>query len=160
MMANILIVSIGTLKEEYLKDAVAEYKKRLGQYARVDEINLSEVQIKNEDSQAEIKRALDTEGERILSAIPKDHYKIAMCIEGVQYDSPELARRLETALDKSGKVALIIGSSHGLSDKVKAACDMKLSVSKLTFPHQLMRAMLFEVLYRSFTIIAGKKYHK
>lgn len=159
-MANIMIVSVGTLKEEYLKDAVAEYKKRLSQYAKVEEVNIKEEAIRNEESTAEITRALQAEGERILSAIPKDYYKITMCIEGKEFDSTALAARLEAALDAKGKIALIIGSSHGLSETVKTAADLKLSVSRLTFPHQLMRAMLFEILYRSFTIISGKKYHK
>ena len=159
-MASVMIVSVGTLKEDYLKDAAKEYAKRLSQYARVEEINLKEAEIKNEGDEGQISRALDAEGERILAAIPKDYYKIAMCIEGVQYDSVELAKKIEAAKDSGGKIALIIGSSHGLSKSVKAAADLRLSVSKLTFPHQLMRVMLFEILYRSFTIIAGKKYHK
>ena len=97
---------------------------------------------------------------KILAAVPKGAYKIAMCSEGVQFDSVSLAGKISEAIDTSGKIALIIGSSHGLSDKVKENCKLKLSISKLTFPHQLMRAMLFEILYRSFTIIAGKRYHK
>lgn len=159
-MAEITVISVGTLKEEYLKDAVSEYKKRLSQYAKVSEINIKEEAVKNEDSKAEIKAALDAEGEKILAAVPKGAYKIAMCIEGVQFDSVSLAGKISEAIDTSGKIALIIGSSHGLSDKIKENCKLKLSISKLTFPHQLMRAMLFEILYRSFTIIAGKRYHK
>ena len=159
-MANITVITVGTLKEDYLKDAVAEYKKRLSQYARVDEINLKEEKIHNEDDASEIKRALDAEGDRILAAIPKGAGSIALCVEGKQYDSPALASLIGKMMDESGKAALIIGSSHGLSDKVKNACDVRLSFSKLTFPHQLMRVVLFEALYRSFTILAGKKYHK
>ena len=159
-MASVMIVSVGTLKEDYLKDAAREYAKRLSQYARVEEVNLKEAEIKNENDEAQINRALETEGERILSAITKDYYKIAMCIEGVQFNSVELARKIEAAKDAGGKIALIIGSSHGLSKSVKGAADLRLSVSKLTFPHQLMRVMLLEILYRSFTIIAGKRYHK
>ena len=159
-MATIRFISVGTLKEDYLRDAVAEYKKRLSQYAKVIEINIKEQPIKNEDSPSEIKTALDAEGEKILAAAPKDSYKIAMCVEGVQFDSPTLASKISEAVDATGKITLIIGSSHGLSEKVKASCKLKLSISKLTFPHQLMRAVLFEILYRSFTIIAGKKYHK
>ncbi len=159
-MVLVSIISIGSIKEQYLKDAISEYKKRLLQYARVEEINIKEVAIKNEDDASEIKRALDAEGEKILSAIPKDSYKIAMCVEGKEYDSPALASLISRTADKSGKIALIIGSSHGLSEAVKRECDTRLSISKLTFPHQLMRAVLMEVLYRSFTIIAGKRYHK
>ena len=159
-MANITIITVGTLKENYLKDAVSEYKKRLSQYARVDEINIKEERISNEDDASEIRRALDAEADRIISAIPKGSGKIALCVEGKQYDSPALAKLIGRMADESGKIALIIGSSHGLSEKVKKECDVRLSISALTFPHQLMRVVLFEALYRSFTILAGKKYHK
>ena len=159
-MTHLTIVSVGTLKEDYLKDAVAEYKKRLSQYARVEEINIKEESIKNEDSPAEIARALDTEADKIIAAMPKDSYKIALCVEGRQYDSPALAEIISDATDATGKISLVIGSSHGLSERVKSECKLRLSVSKMTFPHQLMRVILFEALYRSFTIIAGKKYHK
>ena len=159
-MIQLTIISIGTLKEDYLKDAVAEYKKRLSQYARVEEINLKEERIQNEEDQAEIRRALDAEGDKILSAIPKDSFKIAMCVEGKEYDSPALAALIGRAADEKGRIALVIGSSHGLAERVKTECDARLSLSKLTFPHQLMRVILAEALYRSFTILAGKKYHK
>ncbi len=159
-MIQVNIVSVGNLKENYLKDAVAEYKKRLSQYAKVDEINIKEEPVYNEDSESEIKKALEAEGEKILASISKDFYKIALCIEGKQFDSPALARLIEEASNTSGKIALIIGSSHGLCEKVKASCSTRLSISKMTFPHQLMRVIIMEALYRSFTIIAGKKYHK
>ena len=157
---TVTIISVGTLKEDYLVRAIDEYKKRLIAYARVDEVVLKEERIQNEDDASEVARALEREGEAILRAIPKDAYKIAMCVEGIQFDSVALAKRLEEGAASSGKIALVIGSSHGLSPKVKSACDLKLSISKLTFPHQLMRAMLFEILYRSFTIMKGKRYHK
>ena len=159
-MANLTIITVGTLKEGYLKEAVAEYKKRLSQYARVDEIELKEEKIQDEDNPTEIQRALDAEAEKILAAIPKGAGKIALCVEGKQYDSPTLARLIGKMADESGKIALIIGSSHGLSEQVKRECDVRLSFSALTFPHQLMKVILFEALYRSFTILAGKKYHK
>lgn len=159
-MANITLITVGTLKENYLKDAVAEYKKRLSQYARVEEINIKEERIANEYDASEIRRALDAEADRIISAIPKGSGKIALCVEGKQYDSPALAKLIGKMTDESGKITLIIGSSHGLADKVKKECDVRLSVSALTFPHQLMRVVLYEALYRSFTILAGKKYHK
>lgn len=157
---NVTVISVGTLKEKYLLDAIAEYKKRLGAYARVDEIQLKEETIRNEDDKSEIAAALEYEGEKILRAIPKDAYKIALCVEGVQYDSPHLAEVIRDGTATSGKLALVIGSSHGLSESVKRTCDLRLSVSKLTFPHQLMRVLLMEILYRSFTILAGKRYHK
>ena len=159
-MATLTIITVGTLKEAYLKDAVAEYKKRLSQYAKVDEINIKEEKIANESDKGEIRRALDSEGERILAAIPKGAAVVALCVEGKQYDSPGLASLIGKMNDECGKIALIIGSSHGLSDTVKGAAGVKLSFSPLTFPHQLMRVILYEALYRSFTILAGKAYHK
>ena len=159
-MIHLTLISVGTLKEDYLKDAVSEYKKRLSQFARVDEVNIKEAAIKNEDSATEVARALDAEADKIISAMPEDSYKIALCGEGKQFDSPALAEIIRTASDKSGKISLVIGSSHGLSEKVKSTCALRLSISKMTFPHQLMRVILMEALYRSFTIIAGKKYHK
>ncbi len=159
-MAALTIITVGTLKEDYLKEAVYEYKKRLSQYAKVEEINIKEEKIADEDNNTEIKSALDREADKILSAIPKGAAKIALCVEGKEYDSPALASLIGKYSDECGKIALIIGSSHGLSDKVKSECNIKLSFSKMTFPHQLMRVILYEALYRSFTILAGKKYHK
>lgn len=159
-MAQITVITVGTLKEDYLKEAVGEYKKRLSQYARVEEINIKEERISNEDDNTEIRAALDAEADKILSAIPKGAAKIALCVEGKQYDSPALASLIGKYNDECGKIALIIGSSHGLSEKVKRECAVRLSFSQLTFPHQLMRVILYEALYRSFTILAGKRYHK
>ena len=159
-MAQITIISVGTLKEEYLRDAVCEYKKRLSQYAKVEEISIKEESIKNEDDRTEITRALDAEGQKIIAQTPKDSYKIAMCVEGREYDSVELSKIIGDAIDQKGKISLIIGSSHGLSNEVKTSCDARISISKLTFPPQLMRVVLLEALYRSFTILKGKKYHK
>lgn len=159
-MANLTFITVGSLKEGYLREAVAEYKKRLSQYAKAEEIELKEERIANEDNRAEIEAALSKEADKILAAIPKDAYKIALCVEGKQYSSEELARLIGDGCDRSGKIAFIIGSSYGLSEKVKRECDLKLSFSKLTFPHQLMKVVLFEATYRSFTILAGKRYHK
>ena len=154
------IITVGTIKEDYLREGIEEYKKRLSAYARVNITELKEERVANEDDPSQITRALESEKEKILAKIPADAYTIALCVEGVQYDSPSLASLLEKGSAKSGKIALIIGSSHGLSEGVKRACDLRLSISKLTFPHQLMRLSLMEILYRCFTIIAGKKYHK
>lgn len=159
-MPHITLITVGTVKEKYLKDCITEYKKRLSAYSKIDEIEIKEERIINEDSQAEILRALEIEGEKILSSIPKDALVITLCVEGKQYSSEELAALIKSGCDASGKICFIIGSSHGLCDKVKRASAVRLSVSKLTFPHQLMRAVLCEALYRSFTIITGKRYHK
>ena len=159
-MATITVISVGSLKEGYLREAVAEYKKRLSQYAKVEEIELKEEKISNEDDHSEVERALLREGEKILSSIPKGSVTVALCVEGKQRSSEELAELLQDAIDTSGRLTLVIGSSHGLAKKVKDACDHRLSFSKLTFPHQLMKVVLMEAMYRSFTIIHGKRYHK
>lgn len=159
-MAQLTVITVGSLKEGYLREAVAEYKKRLSQYARVDEIELKEERINNEDNRAEIEGALSREADKILSALPKDALKIALCVEGKQHTSEELARIIGDGCDRGGKIALVIGSSYGLSEKVKKECDVRLSFSKLTFPHQLMKVILLEAMYRSFTILHGKRYHK
>lgn len=159
-MATVTFITVGSLKERYLGEAAEEYKKRLSQYAKVEQIEIKEERISNEDDRTEVQRALDKEAEKILSAIPKGAYPIALCVEGKQFSSKELAGMVSAAVDECGRLALIIGSSHGLSEKVKAACKLRLSFSKSTFPHQLMRVILYEAVYRSFTIIAGKKYHK
>ena len=159
-MMQVTLISVGTVKESYLQQALQEYRKRLSAFCRLQEIELREARIADEDDPEQVRRALEVEGEQILSRIPAGNYRIALCVEGTQYDSPALAALLERGAGHSGKLTLIIGSSHGLSDTVKAACDCRLSVSKMTFPHQLMRVILLEGLYRSFTITAGKKYHK
>ena len=159
-MANITFISVGTLKEDYLRAALSEYKKRLSQYARVEEVELKEERITDEENPQQIAKAIRAEGEKILAAVPSGAYKVALCIEGTQYSSEGLAKIVEGASDTNGKLAFIIGSSHGLSDEVKRAADLRLSFSRLTFPHQLMRVILAEAVYRSFSIIHGRRYHK
>ena len=159
-MADVTFITVGSLKEGYLKEAISEYKKRITQYARVEEIELKEERISDEDNAREINAALDKEAEKILSSVPKGAEIVALCVEGKEMDSPALARYIGDAVNRCGKLAFIIGSSHGLSPKVKSAAALKLSFSRLTFPHQLMRVNLYEAVYRSFTILAGKKYHK
>lgn len=159
-MIQITLITLGTLKEDYLRTGVSEYLRRLSTYAQVNEINLPEERIANENDPAAITRALEREGEAILSRIPRGAVTVALCVEGKELSSEELAAYLLRAAESSGKLAFIIGSSHGLSSRVKAAADLRLSVSRMTFPHQLMRLLLTEALYRAATINAGKRYHK
>lgn len=159
-MANVTIISVGTLKEGYLREAVDEYKKRLSQYAKVEIVELRDERIADEDNKSEIERALDKEADKILASVPRDSFTVAMCVEGKEVDSEDLADIVRRATDSIGKLTLIIGSSHGLAERVKTECKLRLSCSRLTFPHQLMRVLLLEALYRSFTIIHGKRYHK
>ena len=158
-MIQLSIITVGNLSSEF-KDAAKEYEKRLSMFCSLNNINIKESKINDEDNTKEIEYALSDEGDKIIAKMPQDAYKIALCVEGVQKDSLALAEVIRNASDTKGKICLIIGSSHGLHEKVKAKCDLRLSVSKLTFPHQLMRVILYEALYRSFTILAGKRYHK
>ena len=159
-MISVTVICVGTLKEAYWKSAVAEYEKRLGAFCKFDLIQLKEYKLPDSPSDAEIRIALSEEGKRICAAIPPKSYRIALCVEGNQYSSEELASRLENCIAKNGSLCLIIGSSFGIAAEVKRECDMQLSVSKLTLPHQLVRVMIMEILYRSFHIMKGTKYHK
>ena len=160
-MLSITILSVGTIKEKYLTDAIREYCKRLGAYARVTEVQCKDERLPDNPSQAEIRAAMEKEGGRILDAIPKRAYVCALCIEGKQCSSEQFAKRLDAlATEGYSEIAFIIGGSDGLSDAVKARADWKLSFSQMTFPHQLMRVILCEQLYRAMNILDGGKYHK
>ena len=159
-MISVKIISTGTLKEEYLRQAVAEYAKRLSGYCKFSEVVLKEAKLPDSPSEREIATALDTEAKAILSEIPPRAFKIAMCVEGKQLSSEAFAKKISDVSMQASEIVFIIGSSHGLSDKVKSASDMRLSVSEMTFPHQLMKVMLMESIYRAFNIISGTKYHK
>ncbi len=159
-MIGVKFITLGTLKESYLREAAAEYEKRLSGFCRVQTVQLKEERLPDSPSEGEIRQALDREAAKIMAEIPPRSYKIAMCVEGRQLSSEELAEKLGEISERYGDVCFIIGSSHGLSDSVKNACDLKLSVSRLTFPHQLMRVLLFEAVYRGFNILKGTKYHK
>lgn len=159
-MLNVKFITLGTLKEAYLRDAAAEYEKRLGAFCRFELVQLKEERLSDDPSDSEIKNALAKESEKILALIPARAYVVAMCVEGKQLTSPELAEKLEEISSRTSDVCFIIGSSFGLSDAVKQRADLRLSVSKLTFPHQLMRVILLETVYRAFNIQKGTKYHK
>ncbi len=159
-MIQVTVITVGGLKESYWRDAVAEYEKRLSAFAKVSMVQLKETKLPDDPSEGEIRSALADEGKRILAAIPPRAYRIGLCVEGKQFSSEALAKKLEGVLTENGSLCLIIGSSHGLAPEVKSACDLRLSVSELTFPHQMMRPLLLEVLYRCFSILKGTKYHK
>lgn len=154
---NVTVIHVGDLKEQYYREAVAEYEKRLGRFCRVKNVEIKEERLPDQPSDGQIAAALQAEGERIIRSLPERAYKIALCVEGGQLSSEQLA----AAISDCGKdVAFIIGSSHGLSPEVKARADLRLSVSKMTFPHRLMRVILAEQIYRAFSINAGSGYHK
>ena len=158
-MVSVTFITVGSLKESYLRDGVAEYMKRLSGFCRPISVELKEARTPDSPSAGEIQAALEAEADKILAAIPPRAYKIALCVEGKQYPSEELAALLDSACMEHSDICFIIGSSFGLSPRVKSAADLKLSVSKLTFPHQLMRLISAEAVYRAFNIIKGTKYH-
>lgn len=159
-MIGVKIITVGNLKESYLREAVAEYEKRLGGYCKLTQVTLKESKLPEQPSDGEIREALRKEAEKIIAEIPKKAYKIAMCVEGKELSSEELADKLGKIGTMHGELCIIIGSSHGLDESVKSACDLRLSVSKLTFPHQLMKVILLEAIYRGFNILKGTHYHK
>ncbi len=159
-MIQVTLITVGGLKESYWRDAVAEYEKRLSAFCQPRVIQLKETRLPEPPSEAEIRAALSAEGKEILAAIPPRAFCVTLCVEGKQFSSEALAKKLADAMQESSHLCFIIGSSHGLSPEVKAACRLRLSVSELTFPHQMMRVLLLEVLYRSFSILKGTKYHK
>lgn len=159
-MIGVTFITLGTLKEGYWREAAAEYQKRLGGFCRFSEVQLKEERLGDRPSEGEIRAALEKEADRILAEIPPKAYRIAMCVEGKQRSSEELAELLGDVAESHGEVCFIIGSSYGLAERVKASCHLRLSVSRMTFPHQLMRVVLLEAVYRGFHILKGTQYHK
>ena len=158
---NITIITVGKLKEKYLKQGIDEYLKRLTAYAKVEIIELPDEKAPETLSDVEMLQIKDKEGERILSKINPDAHVIALAIEGKMKTSEELADTIDTlgTYGKS-KITFIIGGSLGLSQGVMKRADEALSFSKMTFPHQLMRLILVEQIYRAYRIIRGEPYHK
>ncbi|MEG1778960.1 MAG: 23S rRNA (pseudouridine(1915)-N(3))-methyltransferase RlmH [Oscillospiraceae bacterium] len=160
-MLRIEIITVGKLKEEYLRMAQAEYSKRLTTFCKLTITELKEYRLPENPSLTQIEQCIVCEGEEILNRIPKSAIVIPLCIEAKQINSEELAKQLlRFAVDGESYIIFVIGGSYGLSDAVKQRGNMKLSMSLMTFPHQLARIMLLEQIYRSFTINAGTKYHK
>lgn len=158
---NISIVTVGKLKEKYLKQGIDEYLKRLTAYAKVEVIEVADEKAPEELSTLEMEQVKQKEGERILAKISQDAYVIALAINGKMESSEQLADSLDKlATYGRSKIAFVIGGSLGLSDEVVKRADEQLSFSKMTFPHQLMRLILVEQIYRSFRINRGEPYHK
>ena len=159
---NLTVIAVGKLNAAYYRQAAAEYEKRLGAFCRVHVAELAEEPVAEKNAgPAVIERALEKEGRAILAAVPKGAALVALCVEGRQLSSEALARHLaEWAVTGVSCAVFAIGSSHGLSPQVKQAAALRLSMSEMTFPHQLARVMLLEQLYRACCINAGTRYHK
>ena len=159
-MIKVNIIALGKLKEKYLVSASDEHIKRLKGYCNLEITELEPIRLPEKPSQSEIDKALAKEAEMINAKIPKSGTVVAMCIEGKQLSSEELAGKIGDASALGQSMTFIIGSSHGLSSEIKNRADIRLSVSKMTFPHQLFRVMLLEQIYRGFKICEGSAYHK
>jgi len=160
-MLTVNIIAVGKIKEKYFIDALNEYSKRLSKFCKFNVTEIKDEPMTQNPNDSEITAVLAKEGAAILAKIPKDSYVFALCVEGTQRSSVELANEV-SRLQVCGTSTLtfIIGGSLGLSDDVKSLANARLSFSKMTFPHQLMRVILAEQLYRAFKILGNEPYHK
>lgn len=156
---NINFITMGKLRQDWYSDACAEYRKRLGGYVNVTVKEPEPVSLPQNPSAAQISAALQKEAKMIREQV--SGFTVAMCVEGKQLSSEQLAKKLGD-LGNSGfsTVSFIVGSSFGLAESLKAECGLRLSMSPMTFPHELARVMLFEQVYRAFSILNNSKYHK
>lgn len=160
-MLKIDLITVGKLKEDYLRKACEEYQKRLSAYCKLSILELPESKLPQDPSPAQIADCIENEGQAILSKIPSQSYVITLCIEGDMLSSPQLAQKLSAAqVQGASHISMIIGGSWGLSEKVKQQSQLRLSMSRMTFPHQLARVMVLEQVYRACSINNHSKYHK
>ena len=160
-MLNITYIYFGRQKDEYFRKAMDEYIKRIGKYAKFSEKVLKPENLPDNPTQNEITLALEKEAKVLLPLLSKSAYKVAMCVEGKTMPSEAFANVFQKAMnDGRSEIVFIVGSSYGLSETVKKACDLRLSFSPMTFAHGLFGVMLTEQIYRAFTILDGEKYHK
>lgn len=158
---KIKLVTVGKLKEKYLKDGIAEYSKRISRFAAVEMIELADEKTPDRASDSENEKILDLEGNRILSKIWDREFVVVLAIEGKTLSSEEFSKQLEQAsINGFSTLTFVIGGSLGLSPQVKKRANLSLSFGRLTLPHQLMRLVLVEQIYRAFTIQQGSPYHK
>lgn len=158
---KITCVAVGKIKEMYFSEAVKEYAKRLSRYCKLEIVELPDEKTPDGASAAEEAAILEREGERILKAVKEDAYVIALAIKGKALDSVEFSRRLERlGVEGKSHIVFVIGGSLGLSPAVMKRADESVSFSRMTFPHQLMRVILLEQVYRGFRIMKGEPYHK
>lgn len=160
-MISVQIVAVGKIKDAWMREGCAEYLKRLGLWSSASVIEVDEYRLAEHPSPAQIKECIEREGERILAKLPKGALVVALCIEGKEMSSEKLAQWLEkSAVDGASNVTFVIGGSYGLAEAVKNTARLRLSMSPMTFPHQLARVLLLEQIYRAMSINANTKYHK
>ena len=160
-MLGVTLVCVGKMKEKHYISAFEEYQKRLGAYCRFELIEIPEQRLSENPSEKEIAAALEKEAAEIEKRIPSGAAVVAMCVEGTQKSSPELAALFQKwAGSGYSRLCFLVGGSFGMSERIKSRADLRLSVSKMTFPHHLFRVMLAEQIYRAFAINEGSRYHK
>ena len=158
---KIKVVTVGKLKEKYLRDGITEYTKRISRFAKLEMIELADEKTPDRASESENQKILEIEGQRILSKVGDRDFVIVLAIEGKTFSSEEFSKQLEEASIKGfSTLTFIIGGSLGLSSSVKNRANLSVSFGRLTLPHQLMRLVLVEQIYRAFTIQQGSPYHK
>lgn len=158
---KITLITVGKLKEKYLRDAAAEYEKRLRRYCKLELIEVADDKTPDGASETVENQIRQKEGERIAKHLPKDAYVIALAIEGKMLSSEEFSEKIASlGLSGSSHLVFVIGGSLGLSPEILKGADYRLSFSKMTFPHQLMRVVLLEQIYRAYRIISNEPYHK
>lgn len=157
---NINIICVGKIKEKYFTAAIEEYSKRLSRFSRLNIIEVADEKIPDNASEKECEIIKNKEGAKILSKLGGNEYVIAMCIEGKEISSEGLAEKIAATAMTTSNITFIIGGSIGLSDEVKARANHKMSFGKITLPHQLMRVVLLEQVYRAFKINNNESYHK
>ncbi|MDO4295429.1 MAG: 23S rRNA (pseudouridine(1915)-N(3))-methyltransferase RlmH [bacterium] len=158
---KISIIAVGKIKETFFEQAIAEYSKRLGRYCKLEILQVADEKTPDGASETLEKQIKEKEGERILSNIRSSAYVIALAIEGKMLDSVELSQKIEQlGIQGNSQIVFVIGGSLGLADRVLSRADYLLSFSKMTFPHQLMRVILLEQIYRGYRIMSGEPYHK
>ena len=160
-MLQINILYVGNIKDKFYAEAVREYEKRLSAFCKVKNIELKEEKPPENPSDAEIALVIRKEGDRLLEAMPKKGYKIALCVEGTQISSEELAKKMSSVtVSGDSEITFIIGGAFGMDERVKKAANYRLSISKMTFTHRMMRVILAEQIYRALNILSGGNYHK
>lgn len=158
---KISILCVGKIKEKFYRDAIDEFSKRLSRYCKLEILEVADEKTPDQASEIEVKQIKDREGERLMKNIKDDAYVICLCIDGKQLSSEELAKKIDSlGIQGISHICLVIGGSLGLSETIIKRADYRLSFSNMTFPHQLMRVILMEQIYRSYRIINNEPYHK
>lgn len=157
---NITVIGVGKIKEKYFTSAIEEYSKRLSRFIKLNIIEVADEKIPDNASEKENEQIKEKEGARILAKIPQNSFVVTLCIEGTELSSEELAKKIADISMTASSITFIIGGSLGLCDTIKAQSKLRLSFGKMTLPHQLMRVVLLEQVYRAFKINNNESYHK